>query len=186
MRGERAVPSATRRRERRLREVVRRLSGCLGALRSIETRVLTLRAGGAARPPLSRRQVARRLEIGVQRVAAVERRGLDRLREVARADGCGAQSAPAVAVAPASTDTATPPSTPATSPQRASDERGRTGVVGAVTRALGATGTADLTPSVLLITATSPPVLLLVIGGFLVGFALNWRRRTRGALGSVS
>jgi hypothetical protein len=185
-RGERAVPPAARRRERRLRRMVRSLSGCLGALRSIETRVLTLRAGGAARPPLSRRQVARRLDVGVQRIAAVERRGLDRLRQHAREDGCGEQPAPAVSVVPASTGTAAPPSTPATSPQPPSEERHRTGAVEAVNRSLGATEPADLTPSVLLVTVTSPPVLLLLIGGFLVGFALNWRRRTRDVVGSVS
>jgi hypothetical protein len=177
--GDRAVPPAIRRRERRLRDLVRSLSGCLGALRSIETRVLILRAGGPTRPPLSRRQVARRLDVGIPRVAAVERRGLDRLREQARGGGCGGQLIPAVAVVAADTGTAPPSTMPATSPPPRSESRDRVGVVEAITRSLGGATATRVTPFVLLDRATGPPLLLLLIGGFLAGFALNWVRQSR-------
>jgi hypothetical protein len=177
-RGDHAVPPAIRRRERRLRQLVRRFSGCLGTLRSLETRVLTLRAGGAGRPPLSRRQVARRLDVGVPRVTAIERRGLDRLRAQARV-GCGGQPAHAFAAAPAEAGPASP-STMLTASSPPRDEgSGRVGVVEAVSRSLGVTTPARVTPSALLDQATGPPLLLLLIGGFLAGFALNWVRESR-------
>lgn len=173
------VPPATRRREQRLRQVVQRLSGCLGALPAIETRVLTLRAGGQARPPLTRRQVARRLDVGVPRVAAVERRGLDRLREQARGGGCGEEPAPSAGAAvPTDTGTdeaaAAAPAEPAASaaPRRATEADA--GVVEAVKGWLGDEAAPALTPRVLLIRATSPPVLLLLIAAFLIGFGINW------------
>jgi hypothetical protein len=174
--GDRSAPRATRRRDRRLRRVVQRLSGCLGALPSIETRVLTLRAGGQARPSLSRRQVARRLDVGVHRVAAVERRGLDRLRDQARRGGCGEEpAAAAVPVFPTATDeAAAPPAEPAASPPLSGEVRGGTGVVETVKHWLGGEAAPELTPRLLLIRATSPPVLLLLIAAFLVGFGINW------------
>jgi hypothetical protein len=181
-RGDRAVPPAIRRRERRLRQLVRSLSGCLGALPSIETRVLTLRAGDAARPPLSRRQVARRLDLGLRRVTAVERRGLDRLREQARAGGCPGAPAPAVAAVAAGTGTAaaTPASTtPAASQPPRSESGDRSGVVDAVKRSLGGVTAPQLAPSVLLIQAASPPLLVLLVVGFLAGFAVVWVRESR-------
>jgi Sigma-70, region 4 len=181
-RGDGEVPPAIRRRERRLRDVVRSLGGCLGALPALETRVLTLRAGGPGRPPLSRRQVARRLDVGRQRVAAVERRGLDRLRAQARAGGCAAQPAHAVATTPTDPEAGTAPpasTTPAASPPPHTEPRDRTGVVEAVTRSLGGGIAPHLAPSILLIRANSPPLLVLVFGGFLVGFTVVWLRERR-------
>jgi hypothetical protein len=176
-----AAPRATGGRARGLRRLVRRLSGCLGALDSVETRVLTLRAGSATRPPLTRRQVARRLDVGVRRVAAVERRGLERLRGQARAGGCGAQPAPDIAATPAGTGSgAAPPpasaTTLASAPSKVS--RGRSGVVEAVEGALGGRIAPRLTPSVLLFPASSPPLLILLVGGFLVGFVVVWMRES--------
>jgi hypothetical protein len=69
-----------RRREQRLRETVTRRQACLGDLTRPERRVLVLRAGVGAGPPLSRTRVARRLDFSRARVARLERAGLRRLR----------------------------------------------------------------------------------------------------------
>jgi hypothetical protein len=86
-------------RERRLRRTVRRLRACLDGLPSLERRVLVLRSGLGRLEPRSRARVARRLDLATRRVARLERRGLRRLRGLARA-GCDShppapQSAPA-------------------------------------------------------------------------------------------
>ncbi len=84
------------RRERRLRRTVTRLRGCLDGLPTAERRVLVLRTGLGPRPARSRARVARVLDVSAGRVARLERRGLRRLRGLAR-DGCGGATAPAPA-----------------------------------------------------------------------------------------
>jgi hypothetical protein len=86
-----ARPAAHRRavrRERRLRRVVGRLRGCLDGLPVLERRVLVLRAGVGPGGPRSRARVARGTNLSTRRVARLERRGLRRLRDLARG-GCG-------------------------------------------------------------------------------------------------
>ncbi len=87
------------RRERRLRRVVSRFAGCLGAVAPGQRRVLVLRSGAGAGEPLSRRAVALRLDTTVRQVARTERRGLERLRAVASAGGCGGGEAGAIVAA---------------------------------------------------------------------------------------
>jgi hypothetical protein len=87
------APAQRRRAERRLRHAVARLGGCLDELSYGQRRVLQLRAGVGAGPPRSRRGVARTLDIRVDRVRKLERRGLRNARALARADGCGSASA---------------------------------------------------------------------------------------------
>jgi hypothetical protein len=82
-----------RRAERRLRRSVQRLSGCLDELSDTQRRVLELRAGVGEASPRTRRGVARALDLRVQRVHRIERRGLRRARELDRADACGGVSA---------------------------------------------------------------------------------------------
>jgi hypothetical protein len=68
--------------------VVVRLSGCLGALGTVERRVLVLRTGLGDARPHSRRGVARLLDVRVRRVVRIERRGLREARSLARAGAC--------------------------------------------------------------------------------------------------
>ena len=114
------------RRERRLRRTVTRLRGCLDGLGAAERRVLVLRSGLGPRPARSRARVARALGVSARRVARLERRGLRRLRGLAR-DGCGGATAPA----PATTGYA--PTSPALAPAAlaaAGDEPDRVEVKG--------------------------------------------------------
>jgi hypothetical protein len=76
-------------RERKLRRLVARLSGCLGGLSSPERRVLALRAGLGAAPALSRNDVASRLRISSRRVRRLELHGVKGLRRLAGSGGCG-------------------------------------------------------------------------------------------------
>jgi Sigma-70, region 4 len=69
-----------------LARVVAELRGCLGQLAPKQRRVLALRAGVGSRPALSRRQVARRLGLGVAQTRRIEQRGLRRLGAL---DGAG-------------------------------------------------------------------------------------------------
>jgi hypothetical protein len=79
---------AARAREARLRDSARRLRGCLDALPSFDRRVIILRAGidGA---PRTRRQVAKRLDVSVDRVRDAERSGVRGLRRADSDLGCG-------------------------------------------------------------------------------------------------
>ena len=95
-----AAPTPRARRERRLRRVVARLSGCLDAVAAVERRVLVLRAGAGTRRPLTRQAVAARLDASVRQVARTERRGVRHLRAAARSGACGGV-APAAAAATA-------------------------------------------------------------------------------------
>jgi hypothetical protein len=74
---------------------VQRLSGCLDELSDTQRRVLELRAGVGEASPRTRRGVARALDLRVQRVKRIERRGLHRARALDRADACGGVSASA-------------------------------------------------------------------------------------------
>jgi hypothetical protein len=84
--------SARRKQQRRVRDTVRRLAGCLGDLPRREIRVLVLRAGIGPGPALSRERVGDRLDLATQRVARLERRGVRHLRAAA-SDGCGGAGA---------------------------------------------------------------------------------------------
>jgi hypothetical protein len=112
-RGVRSAPAAPRlvRRERRLRRTVTRLRACLDGLPSLERRVLVLRSGlGPRRPARSRARVARAMDLSARRVGRLERRGLRRLRGLARGGCSGAERvAPAPAVGAPTTATATWP-----------------------------------------------------------------------------
>ena len=70
------------------------MASCLGALPSLERRVLAARAGiGTA--ALSRSDAAEHLHISREREIAVERRGIEDLKSAAHAGGCPAESGPA-------------------------------------------------------------------------------------------
>jgi hypothetical protein len=74
---------------------VERLAACLDRLPDTPGQVLRLRAGLGSEAAQSRRAVAHRLDIGVRRVARAERRGVRRLRALARSSGCGGSTAAA-------------------------------------------------------------------------------------------
>ena len=87
------APVQRRRAEQRLQRAVRRLGGCLDELADDQQRVLELRTGVGAGPPRTRRGVARVMDIRVQWVSRLERRGLRNARAIARSDGCGSAAA---------------------------------------------------------------------------------------------
>jgi hypothetical protein len=93
--GSAPATSAGRRRERRLRRIVRRLDACLPAIDAAQRRVLTLRAGLGPAPARSRAQVAQRLGVRVGRVVRLERRGVRTLRRLDRATNCAPGAGPA-------------------------------------------------------------------------------------------
>jgi hypothetical protein len=94
-------PAQLRDRDRDLRRTVLGHEACLGQMPRGERRVLTLRAGVGLAHPRSRAQVQRITGLRRTRVAALERSGLQRLRSLAQAGGCGqAASAAPGAVAP--------------------------------------------------------------------------------------
>jgi hypothetical protein len=95
------APARLRDRDRNLRRTVLGHEACLGQMPRGERRVLTLRAGVGLAHPRSRAQVQRITGLRRTRVAALERSGLQRLRSLAQAGGCGqAASAAPGAVAP--------------------------------------------------------------------------------------
>jgi hypothetical protein len=87
-----------------------RLQGCLASVPRSERRVLALRAGVGRARPHSRTEVARITHLKRKRVVTLERRGLRRLRALARSGVCGGAggSSSAAAMAPG-TGTALPP-----------------------------------------------------------------------------
>jgi hypothetical protein len=99
------------RRERRLRAAVRPLEGCLGVLPRLERRVLVLRVGVGDRAPRSRARVARTLDLPASRVARLERRGVRRLRALARTGGCGGSAVPGAVGGGSGPAAAAPPET---------------------------------------------------------------------------
>jgi Sigma-70, region 4 len=78
--------------QHKLEQVVASLRACLGQLEPRQRRVLVLRAGLGPRPALSRRQVARRLGVGVTQARRIERRALRRLGALDGAGRCVAGS----------------------------------------------------------------------------------------------
>jgi hypothetical protein len=80
-------------RERRLKALVARLSGCLGALPGAERQLLELRTGVHGGAALSARVVADRLGIGARRLARREAAAVRHLRARARASDCSRGSA---------------------------------------------------------------------------------------------
>jgi len=89
------------RSERRLRRAVRRLHACLDGLPTLERRVLVLRSGLGPREPRPRARVARVLDVSRAEVGRLERRGLRRLRGLARGGCGGGRSTDGGAAAPA-------------------------------------------------------------------------------------
>jgi hypothetical protein len=83
-------------REHRVRRVIRRLSGCLGALDDDTARYLSLR-GGLDGPPLTRGEAAEEVGISSQEAARVERNGLRGLRSACGGSGRGTVSSPGAA-----------------------------------------------------------------------------------------
>jgi hypothetical protein len=79
----------TRSRDRDLRRAVLSHKACLGQMPRGERRVLTLRAGIGLAHPRSRAQVQRITGLRRTRIAALEVSGLQRLRSLAQAGGCG-------------------------------------------------------------------------------------------------
>jgi Sigma-70, region 4 len=95
------------RRERRLRNAVRRFRGCLDGLTQLERKVLVLRAGLGVERPHTRSRVARLLDLQTRRVGRVERSGLRRLRVLGRSGACvAAPTTGGSAPAPASVSAA--------------------------------------------------------------------------------
>jgi hypothetical protein len=82
-------------RDRDLRRAVLGHEACLGRMPRGERRVLTLRAGVGIAHPRSRAQVQRITGLRRTRIAALERSGLQRLRSLAQAGGCGQATSPA-------------------------------------------------------------------------------------------
>jgi hypothetical protein len=126
------TPRRVARRERALRRTVRRHRACLGGLPSLERRVLVMRAGLGARDARTRARAARALDMSIRRIARVERRGLRRLRGLARG-GCGADTAAPAAFERVTFAAATLLGTPA----RAAPERDRVEVKGEQRSSLG-------------------------------------------------
>lgn len=160
--------------QRRLELAVERRRQCLDDLRSGERRVLDLRAGVGPRVPLTRPQVALRLDLGVAQTGRIERRGLRRLDALAGAGACGGAGAAA-----AITATGAPAGANGdTMPAAASDLRPHFGVGGVVAhggddpRASGRSGF-DALP---LPIGDGGEATLLVALGLLVALALLVRR----------
>lgn len=74
-----------------LRRAVFRLQGCLGALSSMEERVLVLRSGFGGAGTKTEGEAAGSLGIRIARVQKLERRGLQDLRAAATSGGCQGQ-----------------------------------------------------------------------------------------------
>jgi hypothetical protein len=83
------APARDRNRDRALRRTVLGHEACLGQMPRGERRVLTLRAGVGLAHPRSRAQVQRITGLRRARIAALERSGLQRLRSLTHAGGCG-------------------------------------------------------------------------------------------------
>lgn len=87
-----ATVHETYRRERALRRAVLRFQSCLGSVPRAERRVLSLRAGLGVAHTRTRGEVARLTGLRPSRVARLEQRGLQRLRDLGRSGRCGAAS----------------------------------------------------------------------------------------------
>jgi hypothetical protein len=83
-----AAPTQLRRHDRALRRTVLGHEGCLGRMPNVERRVLSLRAGVGIGHTRSRADVQRLTGLSRARVVAIERRGIVRLRGLARAGAC--------------------------------------------------------------------------------------------------
>lgn len=83
------APARRRDRDRDLRRAVLDHEACLGQMPRGEHRVLSLRAGVGIAHPRSRAQVQRITGLRRTRIVALERSGLQRLRSLAQAGGCG-------------------------------------------------------------------------------------------------
>ena len=78
--------------QRRLRRVLERHGDCLTTLPAVARRIVLMRVGADGRRPLSRRQVARRLDIPVSRVVESERGAIRKLRTGAASCSSGTSS----------------------------------------------------------------------------------------------
>ncbi len=79
--------------QHQLERTVADLRQCVDQLGEAQRRVLTLRAGLGPRAPLSRTQVARRLDLSRPQAGRIERRGLRRLGALDAAGRCGVTAA---------------------------------------------------------------------------------------------
>ena len=84
---------AMRARTQTLRDLVRRLNGCLGDLPQRLRLALELRAGLDVPRALSPETVAARLHLSAKQYAALEKGAVRRLRSAAKSTGCAGQSA---------------------------------------------------------------------------------------------
>jgi hypothetical protein len=182
-----AAPAPRERRERRLRQTVARLRGCLDSIGATQRRVLVLRAGIGAAAPHSRTAVADRLDTTVRAVRRAERRGLRSLRAACAGDDAAAPAAaaPAAGARTVAFDLGADRDprgggTSGTVTGRA-DEPGQGGVMEEFRSGPGGAPGATLTPPSPGGGDGGPPLLPLIAIGFLTGFAIVWafeRRRT--------
>jgi hypothetical protein len=171
-------PAPPERRERRLRRIVTRLSGCLDAIGPSRRRVLVLRSGLGPRRPQTRAGVADRLDTTIRRVARTERRGLRELRYAARVGRCGGEPNPTTRqTTPVSATGSGVPSAPSGTTAEPRSERGdaqggRSGVKDEFRTSGPPEHPATLNP--LAGDGSGAPVLLLLTAAFLAGFAAVW------------
>ncbi|HEV7771691.1 MAG TPA: hypothetical protein VGO48_00230 [Conexibacter sp.] len=161
--------------QRRLQLAVEHRRQCLDDLGPGEQRVLGLRAGIGPGAPLTRPQVARRLDLGVTQTGRIERRGLRRLDALAGDGACGGVGG---AVATAGPLTAADGGADVTPGASSSHLRPRSGIGGVVAHGGGDTGSDGRSG----FDALPPPIgdggeaTLLVALGLLVALALLVRR----------
>jgi hypothetical protein len=163
--------------QRRLETTVEQARQCLDDLGTGERRVLSLRAGVGPGVPLTRPQVARRLDLGVAQTGRIERRGLRRLDVLVGDGACGSVGGAIATFGPlTATGAATGADGGTTSAANALDLRPRGGVGGVV--AHGDPGSGSRSG----FDALPPPIgdggeaTLLVALGLLVALALLVRR----------
>jgi hypothetical protein len=94
-----SAPPTLRQHDRALRRAVLGHEGCLGRMPNDERRVLSLRAGVGIDRTRTRAEVQRLTGLSPTRVVAIERRGIERLRGLARTGAC-ASAAGAAALPP--------------------------------------------------------------------------------------
>jgi hypothetical protein len=167
--------------ERRLRRTVRRLASCLDELPSRQRRVLVLRAGVGPRDPISRRRVARRLDLPVRRVARIERRGMRRLLSLGRCGAAPNTSEPGAATAAASGPPAHPLATRAVAggdgPAASAAEPG-SGVEGTFDTSKDDSRPPTFVPPLGQDEAADLSLVLVLLGAALLGYALQRELRS--------
>ena len=161
--------------QHRLEVAVEDARQCLDNLGPGERRVLGLRAGIGPRSPLTRAQVANRLDLGVAQTGRIERRGLRHLDALAGAGACGGTATTAGSLMTAGARAGA--NGDAALAADASDHRARFGVGGVVAHgddpsSGGRSGLGALPPPI----GDGGEATLLVALGLLVALALLVRR----------